>query len=1083
MDNLTGQSIERYHILEQLGEGGMAVVYKAFDTRLETNVAIKVIRTERLAPEIAERALKRFEREAKSLAQLNHPNIVKVTDYGDYDGKPYLVMPYLEGGTLKEVLHSRGRFPWQEAVRLILPIMHALEYAHQRNTIHRDVKPSNILITDSGEPVLSDFGVAKIIDDESTLDLTGTSATVGTPEYMAPEQVISKSVDFRVDIYSLGVVLYEMLTGRKPFQADTPMAVLFKHASEALPRPKQFAPDLPERVEKTLVKALAKKPEDRYQSMTEFRTALEGLPAGPEKVSLKGRTGSAEKYRPDKNIEIDAFRNPEENTKTRRTGAKKDEKAVNPEEERIMERPVLPVPPPAKKAGKESPDPSSHANKAGPGKPTSRAWVWISLASLAGIILLVVIGPGVMNRYENKPAATATATTLQVTDTLAVPEILPTWTAAMTTVKTVAPSPTPTSLPKLALPLLAGMQLPSGKKTISADNYQDLTELAIWGNGPINQVGWTPNNQYLAVGSSTGLSLYNPEGDTVVHFFPEENTKYIFSSDSSVMALVSENKSSLVVKSVVDGSTLSTITLPANDGTINCLAFSLDNKTLASGSSIGIISLWSVSDGINQKRFETPQSTITSLTFSRDGKVLAAGTSSTKTTGFTINLWNIAQATVDHTITKHQASISQLLYSPDGKILASNSDDGKIYIWQITGEVSLYYEITAYVDYAYRTIGCMSFSPDSSIFAYTNHHANGYSIWLIQASNGTQLKIIDGHTGAINSIMFSQDGKSLVSGSLDHTFRIWSVPDGSVVKAIENHSDHINTIAISPDGSTLASGSNDGSIRLWRIQNGTDFRTIQARSVPLILAFNPAGDLLACGFGDGWIDFFDTRNGSVAYSLQEQPVPIKLLQFSKDGSMLATANQNGAVRLWQLSDRRIISSVLAVAADTYAVSPDLTYVAANRYSTLNLWQMSDGNPAFIKKGQSNGVISMAFPPDGKTIVTGSADKSLMISSIPDGAVLASFIGSTVPSTIVISSDGTLSASEGNDTVDLWLNSTNTLLKTIALPTSNSTDYYIYKGKVYYYGKAGFSPVLAFSADGAYLAFGLNDGTIRIWGIP
>ena len=275
MSVYVGKSIGRYHILEKLGEGGMATVYKAFDTRLEANVAVKVIRTENLPQSGAERALKRFEREAKALAQLNHPNIVKVIDYGDYEGKPYLVMPYLEGGTLKGLMQARGALPWQEAVRVLLPIAKALAYAHQRGMIHRDVKPSNILITDSGEPMLSDFGVTKIIEEETTLDLTGTSATVGTPEYMAPEQATSKTVDHRVDIYALGIVFYEMVTGRKPYVADTPLAVLFKQASEPLPRPKQFVPVLPDKVEQIILKALAKKPEDRFQTMGEFAVALE----------------------------------------------------------------------------------------------------------------------------------------------------------------------------------------------------------------------------------------------------------------------------------------------------------------------------------------------------------------------------------------------------------------------------------------------------------------------------------------------------------------------------------------------------------------------------------------------------------------------------------------------------------------------------------------------------------------------------------------------------------------------------------------------------------------------------------------
>ncbi|MBS4016457.1 MAG: serine/threonine protein kinase, partial [Candidatus Latescibacteria bacterium] len=171
MTNLTGQSIRRYHILEPLGEGGMATVYKAFDTRLETDVAVKFIRTEALPQNAIERALKRFEREAKSLARLTHPNIVKVTDYGEYQGKPYLVMEYLPGGTLKQRLQasaqepgSPGRLGWRDAINLLLPIVRALDYAHRQGMIHRDVKPANILITADGEPMLTDFGVAKILD-------------------------------------------------------------------------------------------------------------------------------------------------------------------------------------------------------------------------------------------------------------------------------------------------------------------------------------------------------------------------------------------------------------------------------------------------------------------------------------------------------------------------------------------------------------------------------------------------------------------------------------------------------------------------------------------------------------------------------------------------------------------------------------------------------------------------------------------------------------------------------------------------------------------------------------------------------
>lgn len=278
MGVLVGCSLGRYHIMQQLGEGGMAIVYRAYDTRLDVDVAVKVIRTELFPPALLEHVLRQFEREAKALARLTHPNIVKVTDYGEYEGRPYIVMEYLPGGTLKKLLKERdGKpFPWHEAIRLLLPVARALHFAHEHGFIHRDVKPSNILFTESGEPMLSDFGIAKILGSEETM-LSGTGVGIGTPEYMAPEQAMGQPVDGRVDVYALGVVFYELVVGRRPYEADTPMAVALKHVNEPLPRPREMVPDLPDKVEKFLYKALAKAPEDRFPDMGTVVTALERL--------------------------------------------------------------------------------------------------------------------------------------------------------------------------------------------------------------------------------------------------------------------------------------------------------------------------------------------------------------------------------------------------------------------------------------------------------------------------------------------------------------------------------------------------------------------------------------------------------------------------------------------------------------------------------------------------------------------------------------------------------------------------------------------------------------------------------------
>jgi serine/threonine protein kinase len=283
--DLLGRSINHYHITEQLGEGGMAIVYKAFDTHLERDVAVKVIRTDQFAPAILEKILKRFEREAKVVGKLSHPNIVGVIDYGEFEGSPYLVMPYLDGGTLKFHLNRHSRLPWQEAVRLLLPVADALQYAHEHNVLHRDVKPSNILLTDAGQPMLTDFGVAKVLEGDEGNTLTGTGVGLGTPEYMAPEQWQGQ-FSAQSDIYSLGVVLYEMIAGVRPYTADTPAAVLIKQITGPLRQPRDLVPDLPEKVERLLYKALAIKPEDRYENMGLFASVIRSL----EKTHLNGDT-------------------------------------------------------------------------------------------------------------------------------------------------------------------------------------------------------------------------------------------------------------------------------------------------------------------------------------------------------------------------------------------------------------------------------------------------------------------------------------------------------------------------------------------------------------------------------------------------------------------------------------------------------------------------------------------------------------------------------------------------------------------------------------------------------------------------
>ncbi len=273
MADLTGERIERYQILEKLGEGGMATVYKARDTRLERDVALKLIRRSAFPAEMLEQILKRFEREAKSLARLSHPNIVTVHDYGEFDGAPYLVLEFCPGGDLRQRLHGKP-MEWREAIQLILPVARALRAAHQAGVIHRDVKPSNIMFTRDGEPKLSDFGIAKILESNEAATLTGTGVGMGTPGYMAPEQWTGQTGP-QSDQYGLGVVLYELLTGRKPYEADTPAGVLIMQTSQPMPHPRQHYPAIPETVEAALMISLEREPGKRFPDMDTFTRVFE----------------------------------------------------------------------------------------------------------------------------------------------------------------------------------------------------------------------------------------------------------------------------------------------------------------------------------------------------------------------------------------------------------------------------------------------------------------------------------------------------------------------------------------------------------------------------------------------------------------------------------------------------------------------------------------------------------------------------------------------------------------------------------------------------------------------------------------
>jgi len=269
-DNFTGNTIGQFEILEEIGRGGMATVYRARQTNISRVVAIKVLPRALLHdPSFYER----FTREVDVIARLEHPHILPIYDFGEFEGTPYIAMRYLGGGSMSQMVR-RGLPPVNAVVKPFGQVAQALDYAHQQGIIHRDLKPANILLDENGNAYLSDFGIARVMNS----NLTG-SAIIGTPAYMSPEQAHGLPLDGRSDIYSLGVVLFELLTGREPYEAETPVALLLKHINEPMPSVRMFRPEVSPEVEEIVFVATAKNPNDRFPSAGDMAQALqEALP-------------------------------------------------------------------------------------------------------------------------------------------------------------------------------------------------------------------------------------------------------------------------------------------------------------------------------------------------------------------------------------------------------------------------------------------------------------------------------------------------------------------------------------------------------------------------------------------------------------------------------------------------------------------------------------------------------------------------------------------------------------------------------------------------------------------------------------
>lgn len=645
MEDLTGKTIERYKIVSELGRGGMAVVYRAIDTLLDRNVAIKVILMESDSKEKSQKILKRFNREARTLASLSHPNIIKVLDYGEYDGMPYIVMEFISGGALKAMLGSP--IPYAEAAARLAPIARALQYAHQQKIVHRDVKPENILINESGQPMLSDFGILKLVETDESHGITGTGKMIGTPAYMSPEQIRGKEVDGRADLYSLGVVFFEMITGRKPYNALSPIELSMQHLHDPIPKAKQFVRDLPPEVEQAIVKSMAKNPEDRYQSLSVFAQDLEKLGGTTARTTGERRAvRTAEQTAPSSEKKTNYiplfilagvfvllgvgtllfgqkfFSPPAPATATHTIALSKTAAPTQ-------------TPAPTK------PPPTPTRTKAPP-------TVTPTIEATSGTAIAIVIKPENASRVA------------EVNHVNSISVIKMDWTQNDEN-------------------WFINVGTSSGSGIISFIDANDATIKhripMLTGEVPLAMAVSASNNRlYILVGSD--IKVFDTKAYKLIGSYAvTKGTKSIAASpDGTLLALgIADNKVQLL--NAENGSVVRTIR--SNYGGWS-VAFSPDSLLVSGGTSQGAL-LWEASSGLWLPTIGGENDTIKSLTFSNDGKLLAGGSNNV------IYIWDVEQGSSLFQARGKFGQVNSLDFSPDNSILVSGADDGSVRLWSANG--------------------------------------------------------------------------------------------------------------------------------------------------------------------------------------------------------------------------------------------------------------------------------------------------------------------------------------------------------------------------------------------------------------
>jgi WD40 repeat protein len=997
-----------YEDLQEIGQGGMGVVYQARQRSLNRRVALKMIGA---GPWARPAEVQRFRNEAEMVAHLDHPHIVPIYEVGEHEGQLYFSMKLLEDGSLAA---QRARFAGdiRSAARLLATVARAVHYAHQRGILHRDLKPSNILLNADDRPYVTDFGLAKRLEPDMGLTLTGYP--LGTPGYMAPEQAAPAphdgsplgerhglSATTATDVYGLGAILYWLLTGRPPFEGHSVLQTLQQVREQEPAPPSRSNPRVDRDLQTICLKCLLKEPQRRYASAEALAEDLERYlknePIWAKRPTLRQEAVKwAQRHK----------------TVVRAAGVVL-----------VLAMVALAV---------------------------STTLIW-----RANYGLSEALERERQNAYYQRVALAErewSAHNLGRVEQLldACPMDLRGWEWHYVKRHRLE------SIPPLrhAAAVFSATFSPDGRWIASASQDGKVT---VWDattgqelfafqahGGHIHRVDISPDGRRLATASWDGTVKiwdFDPqragEKQSPLHILREHQAAVsgvAFSPDGQRLASAGHDK---IVRVWEVGTGRQILPLCGHTGVVTCVAYSPDGQCLASASDDQSVKIWDASTGQEMLTLSRHGAPVSSVTFSRDGRWLASATEDTTTRGdCEVKVWDARTGAEALTLRDHISTITNVVFSPDGRRLASCGYDGNVKLWDLaTGQEAL--TLRGHTG----GVRSVAFSRDGNriVSSSIDYTVRVWNATPLEGEARQEVVSLLGHNGRVHSVAFSPDGRHLASAGADATVRSWDFKRG--LGGVANSAIHIlpvpkcevSNVAFSANGQLLASagegGPLDGWLKVWDTTTWKELFSIPNASTPV--AFSPDGRYLVAGGGRVGTDFllkvWDAATGREIHILKGHSWSITAVVFSPDPGVayLASASMDGTVRIWDVTTGQSIRTILAHTGGVHraAFSPDGNLMAAAGMGrVIKIWDARSWELLHEQPDLTGCVHSVVFhPKESRVLAWGSTDGTVKVWDTVTKEMIRILHGHTSwVQSVAFSPDGEWIASASLDgTVKIW----------------------------------------------------------------